>query len=184
MELSEGMKAELAQFEQILEDGLCKMCSSAGLMDSTITLSPDIDQQWDKYIKDYVADAVENYNSFPEAAIGFAAFLGMAVAFNWDKDWDRYKNREYSYYYGIHGFDDMDDHILDDILKLKADQSKRVSDSIKNCAIAAINLMRHQGIQTDTAFGFFALTRCYCVMYRLGAAIELKRLGYKKVPLN
>jgi len=108
----------------------------------------------------------------------------MGVAFNWDKDWSKYKDRAYSYYYGVHGFDDMDDHILQDVLKLDSQQAERISSSIKNCSIAALELMRHEQIETDTAFGFYALTRCYCVMFRLGAAIQLKALGYRKVPLS
>ena len=49
-------------FEHILEDGLIKVCRGAGLVGDTLLRSDDIDGKWDDYIKDYVADAVENFN--------------------------------------------------------------------------------------------------------------------------
>ena len=67
-------------FETILENGLLKICRGAGLIGDTLLRSDDIDDRWEEYIKDYVADAVENFNQYPEAAISWAGFLGIGVA--------------------------------------------------------------------------------------------------------
>lgn len=173
------MTEELDKFQQILEDGLLRVCAMSGVPVEMMG-SQDIDDKWDHLIKGYVADAVENYNDYPDAALGFAAYLGMAVANQWDKDWAHYKDKTYKSYYGDRGFDDMDEHITGNILHLKPEQCRKLSRCILNCAQAARDLIRHQGIDTGTELGFYVLVRCYTAMYRIGAAIELNRLGYKK----
>lgn len=176
-------KEILDKFEKILEDGLVKICSGAGLFDEMVS-SPDIDGKWDEYIKGYIEDAVSNFNEYPEAAIAWAAFLGMGVARRWDEDWKRYSKAEYSDYYGSRGWDDMDEHIMYEIQHLAPDFAKKVSDTLDSCALATLSLISHEGIETQTQFGFFILARAYSVMYRIGEAIELKRLGYRKVLLD
>ena len=173
-------------FEHILEDGLIKVCRGAGLVGDTLLRSDDIDGKWDDYIKDYVADAVENFNQYPEAAISWAAFLGIGVAHWWDANWQGHKNDSYSSFYGSRGWDDMDEHVLRDLLGLKLDgkEAKRISDTMLSCALATLGLLRHEGIETQTERGFFVLTRSYSVLYRIGAGIELQRLGYKAVPIQ
>lgn len=173
------MNEELDRFEKTLEDGLIKICSMAGLTDE-IMMSPDIDGKWDEFIKDYVADAVVNFNEYPDAAIGFAAFLGMGVAHHWDEDWKNNKKNSYNSYYGKRGFDDMDDHITGDLLELPLDEALKISSTINSCVQAALGLIRHEGIETQTSTGFYALARCYTVLFRIGVSIELGRLGYKK----
>ena len=173
-------------FETILENGLLKICRGAGLVGDTLLQSDDIDGKWDDYIKDYVADAVENFNQYPEAAISWAAFLGIGVAHWWDVDWQGHKDDPYRSFYGTRGWDDMDEHVLRDLLGLKPDgkEAKRISDTLLSCATATLGLIRHEGIETQTERGFFVLTRAYSVLYRIGAGIELQRLGYKAVPIS
>lgn len=173
----------LDNFEQVLEDGLVKICNSFGLLDDHVLRSPDIEEVWnDVYLKDYVGDAVSNYNQFPDAAIAWAAFLGMGVAYNWDKSWSLHKDDPYQSYYGPNGFDDMDEHILRDILgiKLYSDRAKQISQAFSACAAATQSLIRHEGIEAQTSEGFYILVRAYSVLFRIGASIELKKLGYKR----
>ncbi|MCQ2172554.1 MAG: hypothetical protein MJZ17_07385 [Bacteroidales bacterium] len=40
-----------------------------------------------------------------------------------------------------------------------------------------------QDIETQTELGFYILNRCYSVMFRIGAAVELRRLGYRSLLL-
>ncbi len=170
-------------FEQTLETGLVKICRTAGLMDSLLS-SPDIDQKWEEFITDYVSDAVKNFNDYPTVAIGFAGFLGMAVAHGWDSCWKETKAKHYKDFYGQRGFDDMDDHIMDEILKLSQVDKMKMSKTLVACAEATLSLIRHQGIEAQTEEGFFTLVRAACVIYRVGASLELDRLGYKKVALD
>lgn len=178
----------LDAFEDILQGGLVKICTASGLLAGEALSSEDIDGKWDEYVKDYVADAVENFNSYPHAALSFAAFLGMGVAAAWDRDWEKGAKAPYSSYYGSRGWDDMDEHILHDIfyLNLEKDEAKKIQGAMMNCAEACLGLIRHEGFEAQTADGFYILVRAYGVFYRIGAAIALKRMGYRKqaMPLN
>lgn len=173
--------ADLDRYEAVLEDGLVKICKGAGLLREQFMRSEDIDGKWEQYAQDYVADAVLNFNEYPEAAIAWAGFLGMAVAHNWDVDWEAHKDDPYKSYYGSRGWDDMDEHILWEVLALHEAIGKKLSDTLDSCALAALGLIRHEGIEAQTELGFYVLVRTYSVLYRIGAAIELQRLGYQRV---
>lgn len=180
-------KAYLDRYEQLLESGLLKICSGAGLLDDEVLRGPDTDARWDEFIKDYTADAVVNFNEYPEAAISWAGFLGMGIAHHWDSDcWEAFSKLPYQSYYGSQGWDDMDEHVLYDILGLEKGgaEARRISDTLLSCAMAVLGLIQHEGIETQTEQGFYILTRSYTVLYRIGAAMELKRLGYKKIALG
>jgi len=174
----------LDSFEKRLEAGLVKICGSTGVLSGELLSSPDIDGKWDDYIKDYVADAVGNFVQYPDAALSWAAYLGMGVASHWDRDWDLFRNDPYCSYYGPRGWDDMDEHVSGTILKLSEEEDKHISDTLKSCSMAVTAFIRHEGIEAQTALGFYALTRAYGVMFRIGEAIELRRLGYKLVKQN
>lgn len=176
-------KEELDHFETLLVQGLVKICSSAGLLDEMLSC-PDVDGKWEDFIRDYTADAVSNFNQYPEAAIGFAGFLGAAVAHRWDKAWDVLGGEPYNSYYGTRGFDNMDDHIVGDILHLDPVAGKKFSDTLESCTLASLALIRRMGIEAQTADGFYAMVRACSALYRIGAAIELRRLGYRRVAVD
>ena len=177
------MQEILDRYEKTLQEGLLKVCSGEGVLEGVLLGSPDIDAKWEEYLQGYVGDAVANFNRFPEAALGWAAFLGMGVANAWDKDWTSHSGDPYEAYYGPRGWDDMDDHILGDVLHLTPEWQEKLSNVVDNCALATLGLISHEGIETQTALGFYVLVRSYGVLFRIGAAIELHRLGYKKVAL-
>lgn len=178
------MKEQLDKFQEILENGLIKVC---GMSDIPIEMmsSPDIDGKWDStLLKEYTADAVNNINDYPQAALGFAAYLGMAVANQWDREWEKAVDKPYKSYYGSRGFDNMDDHIVEDVLKLDTLIAAKVKRAVLNCTQATQDLLRHEAIETQSEFGFYTLVRCYTAMFRIGVSLELYRLGYKKQYLN
>lgn len=174
----------LDSFETTLQNGLIKVCQGAGYLKEGLLESPDLEGKWDEYIKDYIADAVHNFNEYPEAALAWAGFLGMGVASAWDRNWDNYRDKPYTFYYGSRGWDDMDEHILYDFLGLDSDKGKRLSDTLESCALACLGLLQHESIETQTARGFYCLSRAYTVFYRIGVSLELERLAYRKVLIN
>lgn len=168
-------------YEARLMQELLKVCSSAGMLDDTLLASEDIDEKWADYANDYMADAIEQINGYPEVAIAWAGFMGMAVAKWWDKDWKRNSGNGYKMFYGTQGFDNMDDHIVEDILgeKLGTFEAQRLSGTMYSCAQRAITTIRKENIEFGTTKAFYVLSRTVKVMYRIGAAIQLKRMGYK-----
>lgn len=177
---------ELDRYEEILQEGLVKICTGAGLLEGSVMETPDVNEKWDEYITAYVGDAIKNIEEYTLAALSWPAFLGMGVAWNWDHDWIVGARLPYEAYYGEEGWDDMDENVLYNLCGYEKDspEASHLTDTLLSCAEATVALIRHNNIAMDTEEGFYTLVRSFGVMYRIGAAIVLKKAGYKKVPVN
>ena len=174
-------KVYLENFESRITDELLRLCKQYGVLDGTLLASDDISARWDALAPEYMADAVPNIADYPTVAIAWAGYLGMAVAHQWDGDWATYSKAEYKSYYGGQGFDDMDEHIVRDILGMPLDspEAKNIEEMMRRCAYSALSLVRHEDIAPQSPMAYYTFARTVKVMYRIGAAIELKRNGYK-----
>ena len=177
---------ELDIYEEILQNGLIKLCTQAGLLTGELLQSPDIEAKWDEYITDYVSDAIKNIEDYPLAALTWSAFLGMGVAWYWDNDWILGANLPYASYYGDEGWDDMDENILYKLCGYEKDseEARKLIYTLMSCGEATVGLIQHNNIAMDTEEGFYTLVRSFEVMFRIGASITLQKSGYKKVPLK
>lgn len=175
-------------YEENLQRELLKMCTSLGMLDGDLLSSEDIDLKWKEWAPEYIADALPEVNQYPEFAIACAGYAGMAAARWWDEDWGRHHGAEYSTLHGERGFDDMDEHIVQHILGLSLDSpaAKQIMNILLCCAQSAVTFIRHEQIEHQTVKAFHIFARTVKVLYRTGAALELKRLGYKfhKVDLS
>ncbi len=178
--VSEADRLFYDNYEKTLLQGLMKVCKGAGMLGDELLSSPDIDAKWDEFIKDYIADAVREFNDYPEAAIAWPGFMGIAVAHRWDEDWTKYKDLKYTDLYGPNGWDDMDEGILHYVLGLDlgSEEARMIAKTLHSCALATLALIRHEGVEAQTARGFFVLSRSYSVLYRIGEAMELYRRQY------
>lgn len=178
----------LQHFEQHLETELLKLCTEEGMLSGTLLKSDDIDERWRQLAPEYMVDAVPQVAHYPTVSVAWTAYLGAAVAQEWDCDWEALKNKPYKDYYGKAGFDDMDENIIENILGLKTDseQAKKFEDMIRKCGELSVIMIRREGIEPQSVMAFHVFARACKAMFRIGAALELKRLGYKfeKVNLN
>ena len=175
-------------YESNLLQELLRTCTSLGMLDKELLSSEDIDQKWKEWAPEYIAEALPEVNSYPEFATACAGYAGMAVAQWWDSDWGRHHSAKYESLHGLRGFDDMDEFIVQNILGLALDsvEAKQIMNIMLCCAQKAIDFIRHEQIEHQTIKAFHIFARTVKVMYRIGAAIQLRRLGYKfhKVDLN
>ena len=111
----------LENFERRVEQELLRLCTSAGMLNGTLLASDDIDEHWHKLAPEYMADAVPQVKDYPTVSVAWASYLGIAIAWGWDTDWALCKEDPYTSYYGKQGFDDMDEHIVYDMLGLTPD---------------------------------------------------------------
>lgn len=148
---------------------------------SMLLSSPDIDEHWQKLGGDYIADAMPQIADYPTVAVAWASYLGMAVACGWDSDWSVCANMPYTAYYGNQGFDNMDDHIIKDIIGIGLDspEAESLRELFRKCADAMISLIRHEHIEPQSIAAYQVFVASCQEMYRIGAAVELFRLGYK-----
>lgn len=170
----------LDTFENKLYEELVKLCGSYIVIDGLMPSSQDIEEHWKELAPEYLHDAIPQISDYPTVSIAWAGYLGIAVANDWDSNWELLRNRPYKEFYGVQGFDDMDENIVYNILGL-APSSKEAADieaMMRRLAQQALTLLRHENIEPQSPSAFYAYTRVVNVMYRIGASLELMRLGY------
>lgn len=171
----------LNRFEEKIQNELLHICTSHDMLEGVLLATDDITDHWNVLAPEYVADAVGQIADYPTVSVAWAGYLGLAVAHGWDKNWQECLKTPYNAYYGSQGFDDMDEHIIEHILGLALDsrEAEKIEGVIRSCAQAAVTLIRREQIEPQSPMAFHVFARAVKVMYRIGAAIELKRLGYK-----
>lgn len=171
----------LDNFEERLQQEVLRLCVSYGMLDSMLLSSPDIDARWDVLAPAYMADAVGQVADYPLVSVAWAMYLGAAVAHEWDTCWEQRSGAAYDTYYGSRGFDDMDEHIVQQVIGLEAEsrEAQRFDDMARMCAQTVTGLIRHEQIEPQSPAAFYVFARACRVMFRTGAALELKRLGYR-----
>lgn len=172
----------LDKFEEKLTQSLMRLCVQYKFLDDgVLPTSDDIDAKWKELAPEYMVDAVEQIRNYPTVSVAWAAYMGLAVAYGWDAAWEIMSKAEYKSFYGSQGFDDMDEHIVRDVLGLALDgeDARQLEAMIRRCGETTVTHIRHEHIDPQTPMTFHIFARACRVMYRIGAAIELKRLGYK-----
>ena len=175
------LKEYLNSFESKLEQELLRLCTNYNVLEGKLLATEDIDEHWNNLAPEYMADAVEQISEYPTVSVAWAAYLGMAVAYGWDVDWNTISRAGYKSFYGEQGFDDMDEHIVRDILllPLDSDDARHIEEMIRRCAQTTVDLIRREQIEPQSPTAFHVFARAVKSMYRIGAAIQLKRMGYK-----
>lgn len=167
-------------FESRLEQELLRVCTNEKMQAGQLLTSEDIDAKWREYAPEYLADAVHEVQAYPQCAVLWAAYAGLAVARWWHDDWARYSKYEYSRLYGSRGFDNLDDHVVNDILGYKpgSDKARKLEAMMEKIASMTIGLIRHENAepQSERAYRLFASAER--VVFRMGASLELYALGY------
>ncbi len=178
----------LDRFELKLEEELLTLCTSRKMLDGILLSTDDIDNHWKTLAPEYIADAVKEVPAYPVVSVAWAAYLGMAVAKGWDSDWTKCLATPYANYYGEHRFDDMDEHITRHILGLELDSpaASAIEDMLRMCGEKAVDLIRYEHIEPQSVMAFHVFARSAKAMFRIGAALQLFRMGYKfeKVKLS
>lgn len=174
-------KEYLDSFEDKLQEELLRLCTSYNMLDGKLLATDDIDNQWNVLAPEYMADAVGQINEYPTVSVAWAAYLGLAIAYGWDTDWDFISKAAYQSFYGEQGFDDMDEHIVRDLLgiPLDSEEAQNLESMIRRSAQTAVALIRAEQIEPQSPMAFYVFARAVKVLFRIGVAIELKRLGYK-----
>lgn len=176
----------LVKVEEKMENELLRHCTERGVLKGVMLETEDITEQCKILAPEYMADAVPEIANYPTVSVSWAAYLGMAVAYGWDADWETYLKMPYQGYYGEQGFDDMDEHIVRDLLRMPLDSrsAKELEETIRQCGEKIVGLIRFEQIPPHSEMAFHVFSRACRVMFRIGAAIQLKRMGYNFEKVN
>ena len=179
-------KEYLCNFEEKLKNELVNLCTSYEMLDGNILETPDIENRWDEFAPEYIADAIKEIKDYPTVSVAWAAFIGAAIAYYWDSEPAILATCKYKSFYGENGFDDMDEYIMYKILRLipESKEAKNLEEMIRRCGEKTVTLIRHEQIEPQSPMAFHVYARAIKVMFRIGAALELKKLGYKLERVN
>lgn len=173
-------------FEQRLHDDLHRYLLGMKVVDERLPECPDVEGRWKQLIEAYLPDGIREFAAYPTVSLGWMMFIGMAVAYMWDKDWMRYNAdpQLYELLRDARGYDAMDDHIMEDVLRLDENGRRKTQDIVAECASRTDNMLRHEHIQPGTKEAFQAYTQCLHQLYLMGMAMQLSAMGYHMTPLN
>lgn len=172
----------LNQYAHRLQESLVHLCTSREMMGGVLLENDDIESKFaEELARPYLTDAIREYREYPEAAMAWSGYLGMAIAKLWDADWQAYQQVSYADLQGPRGFDDMDERITSQVLgyALDGEAARRIADTLSACAAEALTMIRHEHIEPASPRAYYVFARTVQVLYRIGASIELFLLGYK-----
>ncbi len=172
----------LNRFEEQLTQQLLRLCTAARALSGQLLETPDFEAVWPEVCTPYLGDAVPEIAKYPTVAIGWMGFVGLAIAQRWDSDWSVATEDPHALYPALlaQGFDALDDYVLDHVLAITdAEERAQLHQLVRTCAEAAHAALRREGIEPQSPMAFHTYVRTLHVMYRLGIALQLHRLGYK-----
>ena len=166
----------LAQYETRLMQDLGQMLVHDGLLaKGPLPETPDITARWEAMLGSYCADAIKEIAKYPLVSLGWAMYTGMGVAKYWDDGWEVYSHLPnlYEHLRDVRGFDYLDEVVRFDLLKWDCEET------VRSCAQLALDQIRHEQIEPSSPLAYHVYVRTITVLYRVGAAVALRKLGYK-----
>ena len=174
------------QFENRLHQDLHQFLLSMKEVDERMPECPDVEEKWEEIASAYLPDGIKEFQDYPSASLGWMMYIGMAVAKFWDTEWDIYSQLPdlYDYMKDKRGYDGMDEYIREEILLLNGIDYAVLEKVVGECASRVYNALLRQGIEPGTKDAFNAYVTCLHQLYQMGAAMQLKRMGYHMTKMN
>ena len=176
----------MEQFEDKLHEDLHQFLLSMKEVDERLPECPDVEEKWEDIAKAYIPDGIREFQDFPSVSLGWMMYIGMAVAKMWDTEWQIYSKIDdlYGYMRDKRGYDSMDEYIREDVLLLRGEDYTVLEKQVGECASRVYHALRHQSIEPGTKEAFNAYVSCLHKLYLMGAAMQLKRMGYHMTKMN
>ena len=171
----------MENFEEQLRNDLHQFLQTLQEVDERLPECPDVEEKWEAIAKAYIPDGIREFTDYPSVSLGWMMYIGMAVAKMWDVEWEIYSKIEglYAYMRDKRGYDAMDEYIREEVLLLEGEAYGALEKLVGECASRIYNALRRQNIEPGTKEAFNGYVACLHQLYLFGAAIQLKRMGYR-----
>ncbi len=196
----------MENFEEQLRNDLHQFLQTLQEVDERLPECPDVEEKWEAIAKAYIPDGIREFTDYPSVSLGWMMYIGMAVAKMWDVEgmeqreqsdasinsaesrqsstegqWEIYSKIEdlYAYMRDKRGYDAMDEYIREEVLLLEGEAYSALEKLVGECASRIYNALRRQNIEPGTKEAFNGYVACLHQLYLFGAAIQLKRMGYR-----
>ena len=176
----------MEQFEEKLHEDLHQFLLSMKEVDERLPECPDVEGKWEEIAKAYLPDGIREFQEYPSASLGWMMYVGMAVARYWDSEWEIYSKLPdlYAYIRDKRGYDSMDEYIREEVLLLSGADYTAIEKTVGECASRVYNALMRQRLEPGTKEAFNGYVACLHQLYLMGAAIQLKRMGYHMTKMN
>jgi len=181
--MKDNVIVDMKDFEEKINKGLSDMLLTYGLIDTKFPDNPDIEGKWAKIGESYMPDGVREFADYPMVSLGWMMYIGMAVAKFWDEDWIIYDHIDdlYLYMREKRGFDELDEYIRETVLGLKDEEFDATEKLVRTCSERVHSMLHHENIEHGTERAFRAYVACIHQLYLMGAAVQLRKMGYRMV---
>lgn len=167
----------LRQYEETLKQNLLQAMRDKGLLPQSgpIPSTPDITDRWADLAESYITDGVKEVSKYPLVSLGWAMYLGLALAKYWDEGWEVYSKHPNLYLHlrDVRGFDYMDEVVRFDLYHWDCEEQ------VRSFSQMALDQIRHEQIEPASPMAYYVYARSVKVLYQMGAAMGLYHLGYK-----
>lgn len=176
----------MQEFENKLSKDLHQYLIAMGKVDERMPECPDVEDKWEPIAQSYIADGIREFADYPTVSLGWMMYLGMAVAKFWDAEWEIYSKIEdlYLYIRDKRGYDCMDEYVREEVLLLEGDDYDALEKLVGECASRVHNALLHQHLEPGTKEAFNGYVVCLHQLYLMGAAVQLKRMGYHMTKMD
>lgn len=173
----------MQSFENKLGGSLQKLLREQGELDERLPETPDIEDRWQPIVQSYLPDGVREFKEYPKVSLGWMMYMGMAMAKYWDDDWALYSKVDDLYLFtrDKSGFDLMDEYVRGPLLGLKQADFDATEQLVLSCAELSLSLLGRENYEPGTEAAFRGYLACLHQLYLMGAAVQLRRMGYKMV---
>lgn len=168
------------QFEDMVRADLHSYLVTQGETSEVMPETADIEGKWQQIAEAYLPDGIREFGGYPVVSLGWMMYMGMAIAALWDADWATYSQVTdlYQQIRDKRGFDNMDEYIRLDVLRLTDEAYDQTEQMVQQCASRTYGMLKRQQIEPGTPEAFRAYVACLHQLYIMGAAVQLNRMGY------
>ncbi len=176
----------VSEFEEKVKKDLTEFLQKKGALDSHVPECPDVEEKWGEVAREYMPDGAREFQQYPVVSLGWAMFIGMALSYYWDTDWEKYSKMS-NLYVDLRdrkGYDNFDETVVEDVLGYKGEPAEKVTELVAECASRVYSMLSHEHVEPGTEAALGCYIAAIHQLYLAGMAMELNALGYHMTPLN
>lgn len=179
-------KKFVEDFQKKVHDDLYKFLLDKGALDAHLPECPDVADKWPTISRAYIPDGAKEFQEYPVVSLGWMMFIGMALAYYWDTDWEANSKRDdyYEKLKEMDGFDNLDDTVIRKLLGYDGESAEKMQELVAECASRTLSILSHSHIEAGTEEAFGCYIAALHELYLMGMAMELNALGYHMTPYN
>lgn len=173
-------------FEEAVRKDLTSYLQSEKKLDERVPECPDVEDKWPEIVRAYLPDGAREFQDYPVVSLGWMMFMGMAMAFFWDTDWEK-ASKATDLYQQIRdkdGYDNFDDTVLHSVLGLDNEQAEKISNMVGRCATRIFSRLSHEHVEPGTQAALGCYVAALHQLYLAGMEVELNELGYHMTPFD